>query len=386
MSQLPIIYTIQASDAPQHTGRLKEILQNMETENRISSFNVLRPDDDLSSITENLEEEDLILIVLTRQLEEQKEQIEKRFKTLNTVNPRVAEIIVDNVVYDNEFITFPADLRPIRDREDMDGAWNGIKQNLMELFPAREWDLPEWLRGDLEWPWKSPERWHGALLLGLTGTLFVAIAQFVNYVNDPRGLSLLGAVGFSILLAGPLYAIAGAISGIRKAPLFFSVAGAIGLMGLWIIFFGTYEDVVGAALVAGGPVSAIVGAAVGRSHNPFRLGGMIFLGMWPFLFSEAEPFGVDGAFLVNPVFIAAVLCLLAWMKPVEPIYAVKVGTLPFALNLAGGFLIYLMAAEQFLTGSAVLVTLLTAVAATSLAGVYWINHRRVNGANQIGVT
>jgi len=33
---------------------------------------------------------------------------------------RIAEILADNLIYDNEFITFPDDLRPIRNREDMD--------------------------------------------------------------------------------------------------------------------------------------------------------------------------------------------------------------------------------------------------------------------------
>lgn len=140
MASLPAIYTIEASDAPQQTDRLREILQNLETENRVRGFTVLGAEDELSSITDNMGEEDLILIVLSRQLEEHKKRIENRFKALKSRMPgvRVAEILVDNIVYDNEFITFPTDLRPIRNREDMDDAWSSIKMSLNDMFPAKK--------------------------------------------------------------------------------------------------------------------------------------------------------------------------------------------------------------------------------------------------------
>ena len=140
MATHPAIYTIQASDAPQHTGKLQKILQNLKTENRIEGFTTLASDEDLSSVTDEVKDEDLILIVLTHELESQKKQIEHHVKEVkaNQPNIRVAEILVDNVVYDNEFLTFPVDLRPVRDREDMDAAWNSIELNLKELFQVHE--------------------------------------------------------------------------------------------------------------------------------------------------------------------------------------------------------------------------------------------------------
>ena len=159
MTTLPAIYTILTSDAPQHTGRLREILQNLETEHRIRGFTVLGVDDNLSSITENIGEEDLILIVLTRQLEALKKKIENKFKALKTrqSGTRVAEILVDNVVYDNEFITFPTDLRPIRNREDMDDAWSSIEKSMKDMFPAKEkeWSEPA-----------PPKDWFNYLKIG----------------------------------------------------------------------------------------------------------------------------------------------------------------------------------------------------------------------------
>lgn len=151
MAQLPAIYTIQASDAPQHTGKLQEILQNLKTENRIGSFTSVKPDEDLSSVTDIIQEEDLILVVLTNQLDSQREQIETELKALQAARSgvRIGEIIVDNVPYENEFITFPADLRNIRDREDKDTVWSNIDQSLKDMFPAEKKPEPV---PPMDWP------------------------------------------------------------------------------------------------------------------------------------------------------------------------------------------------------------------------------------------
>ena len=138
MASQPTVYMIQARDAFQHSGKLLEILQNLETENRISGFTALGPDDDLSSVSDTLKKEDMVLILLTSELEGKREQIKKRVSALKSDQPglRVAEILVDNVFYDNEFVTFPDDLRPIREREDMDSVWGGIEKSLKNMFTA----------------------------------------------------------------------------------------------------------------------------------------------------------------------------------------------------------------------------------------------------------
>ena len=48
MAPLPGIYTIQASDAPQHTGKLREILQNLKSDNRIREFTMKSAIEELS--------------------------------------------------------------------------------------------------------------------------------------------------------------------------------------------------------------------------------------------------------------------------------------------------------------------------------------------------
>lgn len=175
MTQLPAIYTIHASDAPQHTGRLEKILQRLKTENRIDGFTMLGADDDLSSLTDKIEEDDLVLIVLTNQLEPQKEQIENRLKTFKVKQPglNVAEIIIDNLVYDNEFIIFPADLRPIRDRMDMDAVWSGIEQSLKDMFPPPPIPPPPV-------PWKKYVKYAALILV-------VAVLAWIIPKIIPRG-------------------------------------------------------------------------------------------------------------------------------------------------------------------------------------------------------
>lgn len=139
-TSLPSLKIIRASDASPYTDKIQLILQNLKIENRIEDINVLDAEGDLSSFTENIKEEDLILIVLTDQLESQKERIENFVKPLQV---RVAEIIVDNVVYDNDFITLPADLRPICNRDDKEAVWSGIEQNLKDMFPGTKHREPE---------------------------------------------------------------------------------------------------------------------------------------------------------------------------------------------------------------------------------------------------
>jgi len=143
MASLPELVVIQASDAPQHTAHLRKILQKLKTENRISGFTALSPDEDLSSSeSDTLNKGDMILILLTKELESKRKQIENRIKALKTAQPgiRVAEILVDHLPYNKEFLTFPSDLRPIRNQEDMDRVWNDILGSLKNMFQVQKPD------------------------------------------------------------------------------------------------------------------------------------------------------------------------------------------------------------------------------------------------------
>jgi hypothetical protein len=141
----PAVYIIQASDAPEHTGMMREIIQNLKAENRISRFTVLSADEDISKLPEKLKKGDMVLVVLTRQLEDHKNRIETRFSSLKIKQngAKAAELLVDNVVYDKAFITLPPDLVPIRNRKDMDYAWSSTMERLKTIFPKMKGQAKE---------------------------------------------------------------------------------------------------------------------------------------------------------------------------------------------------------------------------------------------------
>ncbi len=134
MPTLPSIYLIHASDVPQHLGKLTEILQTLKAEQRVTSFVILRPDDPLTRVQDN----DLVLIMLTQAIEPDKAALENELKLMreNLWELKIAEIIVDQIPYDNEFITFPSDLKYIRGRDDMDAVWKDIEESLKDMFPV----------------------------------------------------------------------------------------------------------------------------------------------------------------------------------------------------------------------------------------------------------
>jgi len=200
MASLPEIIVIQASDTPQHTARLRKVLQKLKTENRIRGFTALGLDDDLSSVSDTLQKDDMILLLLTRELEEKREQIENRVKALKAGQPgiRIAEILVDHLPYDKEFITFPADLQPIRDREDMDGAWSSIGESLRDMFLVREPESdpdPEKEREAAKVQ-KQSGNWSNALkIVGIIIGLGLAIFVIGEMMNGNNGNGVSGSDG-----------------------------------------------------------------------------------------------------------------------------------------------------------------------------------------------
>lgn len=138
MTSLPNIYLIHTTDAPLHLSKLKEILNNLKSQNRIGGIISLDAENDLSGLTNKITDGELVITLLTTQLEPQQDRIEAALRNLIAKKPniRIAEVIVDNLTYDNEYITFPSDLRPIRSREDMDAVWISIEQSLKDMFPA----------------------------------------------------------------------------------------------------------------------------------------------------------------------------------------------------------------------------------------------------------
>ncbi len=119
---------------------------------------------------------------------------------------------------------------------------------------------------------------RAALLMGTAGGTFTTIAQLLIFANDPRmgtdashGHSLLWWVLLPALGTVVPWSLAGIVTAGQRVPLISAVMGAGLVLGAWIAIYGTYNDVMMTAVVAGSPVGAIVGAAVGRSiRNTLR--------------------------------------------------------------------------------------------------------------------
>ena len=133
----PNIQLIHASDAPQHTGELKSILDRMKSEKRISDFAALDISVNSGHIDLKNEDHQGIIVLLTNEIERVRIDVERMLKNLiiDKPNIKLIEIIIDNLPYHNNFISFPQDLMPIRSRDDMNFVWNGIEQDLKAIFP-----------------------------------------------------------------------------------------------------------------------------------------------------------------------------------------------------------------------------------------------------------
>lgn len=179
MVQLPTIHLIHTSDALQHLGRVKEILQQLKAEHRISTFITWRLEDGFTSLREKVASGDLVLALLTQSLETRKEEIEQLLRNARAQTPdlEIAEIIVDNIPYENEFITFPPDLKPIRSREDMDAVWRDIAQNLRAMFPVQATAESE----------ASTSQWSKYLKIAGIVILVVVIAFFLARLFGNNG-------------------------------------------------------------------------------------------------------------------------------------------------------------------------------------------------------
>lgn len=133
----PNIQLIHAADAPQHTGELKSILDRMKSEKRISDFAALDISVNSGHINFKNDDHQGIIVLLTNELERVRSDVEGMLKNLiiDKPNIKLIEIIIDNLPYHNNFISFPQDLMPIRSRDDMNLVWNGIEKDLKAIFP-----------------------------------------------------------------------------------------------------------------------------------------------------------------------------------------------------------------------------------------------------------
>lgn len=140
MATSKTIYIIRGDDAPEHMGNLKQILENLRQEGRITDTNELSSDTFDQNSLSVVGKDDMILFILTKAIAPVKTNIEGTLLKLKQIQPgtKIAEIIIDNLTYEMEFIAFPTDLQPVRECQDMDRAWQDIGNSLREMFPQEE--------------------------------------------------------------------------------------------------------------------------------------------------------------------------------------------------------------------------------------------------------
>lgn len=133
-----VIHVIHASDADQHLGNLQNILEALKNEGRIGSHASMESDAVTASSFKTIGTKDMVIMFLTDGITSNKVQIEEWLIKLKDKHSgvRVAQTIVDNLEYQDQFIAFPTDLEPIRSREDMDRVWKKIGDSLRNMFPA----------------------------------------------------------------------------------------------------------------------------------------------------------------------------------------------------------------------------------------------------------
>lgn len=129
------IQIIHATDADQHLGHLRKILDELKNEKRIDHYNTLESEAVTESSFKALGDDDMVIMLLTQGIEALKAEIRTTLLTVKTRKPdaKMAQIIIDHLAYETKFIAFPADLEPIRSREDMDSVWNQIANSLRTI-------------------------------------------------------------------------------------------------------------------------------------------------------------------------------------------------------------------------------------------------------------
>jgi hypothetical protein len=110
----------------------------------------------------------------------------------------------------------------------------------------------------------------------LTGGLLAGVAEIFIYAHDPRlgmpgsGLNLTTAAAIGGVIAGLIWGVAGIVAGPRREALVGAVGVSFVALVSWISAFGTYQDVMSAAVMFGWPVSGIIGAWIGVEVLKYR--------------------------------------------------------------------------------------------------------------------
>jgi hypothetical protein len=136
----PNVYVFCASDSLPHQPAVSEILASLAGRECIASFIYFNKPESYEAAFGKIQTGDLALLLLSNGFVSLQSQIESQLKELHAKKSglKLAEILIDNVPYDDSFTLLPSDLVPIAGRNDPSSAWLSIQKKLEEWFPKVE--------------------------------------------------------------------------------------------------------------------------------------------------------------------------------------------------------------------------------------------------------
>ena len=140
MNPLKTIHVIHATDAQQHLGHLREILDMLKEEHRIENYLTTSSGMiDQSSLGE-LKEADMVVLILTHGILPVQSIVEGVLRELKAESSltRIVQILVDGVSFDSQFTILPSDQQSIRSHKYMDAEWFTIGAVFKNHFPIPE--------------------------------------------------------------------------------------------------------------------------------------------------------------------------------------------------------------------------------------------------------
>ncbi len=107
-----------------------------------------------------------------------------------------------------------------------------------------------------------------AVRLGMTGAVIGLGAQTIVYAGDSRLLESFGETAFavvtSLFVMGAAWTLTSLVAGRDRLAWTLSGIGAVAAAVAWVQVGGTYNDVVGAAIMVGASAGGFLGASIGR--------------------------------------------------------------------------------------------------------------------------
>ncbi|MFO7826878.1 MAG: hypothetical protein R6V72_23290 [Cyclobacterium sp.] len=136
MKSFKKVHLTMTDDAGFHADIINKLIENLQAENRIEGYEQRTSAENIDKMRDG----DVYLIVVTEEISSQLPVIQNKLKYLKHKNPglQALAILVDGPKGEQgDFVFFPEDRIPLRERADWEQAWKKIEHSLKELFPKK---------------------------------------------------------------------------------------------------------------------------------------------------------------------------------------------------------------------------------------------------------